>query len=59
MPNLEIKNLDLPEMARPGIPLEEPHKRDVPEVSDPTKVPTPVTVPDPIKSPREPVPVGH
>lgn len=50
----------VPLMAKPGIPVEEPIRRSVPEIIDPTmpervRFPEPVTVP---ARPKEPVRVG-
>lgn len=45
-----------PLMARPGIPIERPDKREVPDIFDP--MPTRIPVPEPVRTPQEePVPV--
>jgi hypothetical protein len=50
-----------PNMAKPGIPLEVPHPRQIPEIPNPIpeRAPTPATPPiptEPVKVPGAPVP---
>ncbi len=49
-----------PTMARPGIPVEKPRRREIPDIQDPMprKMPTPVVRPtEPSRTPQLPVPV--
>ena len=51
-------------MAKPGIPVKEPQRRAVPEVSDPLIIPIPKKVPitepgKPVEIPSVPVPAGR
>lgn len=52
------------EMAKPGIPVESPRRRAVPDIPNPIIIPIPTRVPitepgQPAKMPRIPVPAGR
>lgn len=54
----QIVSLQIPivEMAKPGIPIEKPQRRQNPDIVNPVpqRLPTPA---EPVRIPREPVPV--
>ena len=56
VPQFEPRSAELPKLAKPGIPLENPQRREEPYVPDPMprRLPTPA---EPVKIPQEPVPV--
>lgn len=63
MPTPEQPRTRLPEqlrMAKPGIPVKNPLRREIPDVPDPMperRLPTPVPATiDPAEKPREPIP---
>lgn len=54
-PTIELQ----PTMAKPGIPVENPQRRLIPDIFDPMQprvVPKPI---EPVRTPSEPVPVGR
>lgn len=55
-PQMRLSEEDVTEMAKPGIPVEKPQRRNVPDIPDPMPVRLPKP-PEPVRTPREPVPV--
>lgn len=50
-----LVDIEKPSMAKPGIPLEKPKRRAVPDVPSPLRR-KPIRV-EPVRTPSEPVPV--